>query len=280
MSRLMLTESRSVAFRPDQHSNLQARKTWELTAVGSQRSAAPKGSSQYFEDIRNYRYGYETPFIPRVFRFDELDGKSVLEIGVGNGIDAVEMSRHGAHYTGLDITQNHLELTRENFTIHLPDYEPRLIRGDLLEVELEQKFDVIYSFGVLHHIMHEELYLAKLRTLLRADGRLKIAVYSKWSFFNAFMIAKWLLRRSASLDDWRSHLAEGSSLGEPVTIKIRSRREVEKLLQVTGFRVVQYNKCGFVQKYIPWLGKHLSTDGLTLRSLAAMLGWYHVFECA
>ena len=278
MSGSMLA-GRSRAIEPDFQSNVQARKTWEQKAVGSQRSAAHKGSRQYFEDIRNYRYGYETPFIPRVFGFKQLSGKSVLEIGVGNGIDAIEMVRHGAVYSGLDITQNHLELTRQNFAMNLPDYDPQLIHGDLLEVDLERQFDVIYSFGVLHHIAHEEPYLGKLRTLLRHDGRLKIAVYSKWSFFNAVMFAKWLLRNDISLHDWRSHFAEGSPLGEPVTIKIRSRRQVEKVLRSSGFDVVRYNKCGFVQKYIPCLGQFLSVDGITLRSLGAMLGWYHVFEC-
>ena len=263
------------------HSNDQARKTWELKAVGCQRSMAPKGSAQYFSDIREYRYGYETPFIPREFEFSQMAGKQVLEIGVGNGIDAVEMARCGACYTGLDITVNHLALTRQNFAINLPAYEPRLIHGDLLETSLNERFDIIYSFGVLHHIAHEEPYLDKLRSLLNRDGRLMIAVYSKWSFFNAYIVAKWLwrMRSLMPLDDWRSHLAEGSAPGEPVTIKIRSRRDVAELLNQAGFRVVKYIKRGFVQNNLPWLGPNLQADGITLNACGSLLGWYHIFHC-
>lgn len=80
-------------------SNQQARSTWERKAVGSHRATADAGSREYFEQIRAYRYGYETPFIPRFFDFEGLRGKRVLEIGVGNGIDAVEMLINGAEYS-------------------------------------------------------------------------------------------------------------------------------------------------------------------------------------
>jgi hypothetical protein len=59
--------------------------------VGSQRSAAPPGTKEYFDDLRAYRYQYETPFIQTFFDFTRISGHSVLEVGVGNGIDAIEM---------------------------------------------------------------------------------------------------------------------------------------------------------------------------------------------
>ena len=107
-------------------SNRRARATWENKAVGSHRSSASKGSFEYFRQIRNYRYGYETPFISEVFEFDGLKGKQVLEIGVGNGIDAVEMMVNGATYTGIDITENHLELTKKYY-----DYVSNDVSGHL-----------------------------------------------------------------------------------------------------------------------------------------------------
>lgn len=263
------------------HSNRQARNTWEHRAVGSQRASAQKGTPEYFEQMRAYRYGYETPWIPRAFRFAELAGQRVLEIGVGNGIDAVEMARHGAIYHGLDITQNHLTLTRRNFEISLPHVQPTLIEGDLLSTNFETPFDAVYSFGVLHHIAHEAAYLAKLRELLKPGGKLMLAVYGKYSFFNAWMTATWFLKNRCrnSYHDWRSHLAELSPLGEPVTIKIRSRREVTRLLNQAGFQVQSYAKCGFVQNYLPGIGRYLHPDGMTLNFLGRSLGWYHVLHC-
>jgi len=258
-----------------------ARRLWSHTPVGSARSDHPPGEARYFADLRAYRYGYETPFIPRFFDFGRMKDCRVLEIGVGNGIDAAEMARHGAIYAGIDITPRHIELTRQNFAVSgLPP--PRILCGNLLETDVGGPFDFIYSFGVLHHVGPEADYLRRACRLLAPQGRLLIGVYSKYSFFNAYLLATWSLRagRGVTLDDWRSHCAELSPLGDPVTIRIRSRREMQSLLRECGFEVKRYEKRGFVQAYIPVFGRWLSPDGATLNTCGAALGWYHLFECA
>lgn len=267
-----------------ERSNAQARSTWERKAVGSQRAVAAAGTRDYFEQIRAYRYGYETPFIPGFFDFAGLTGKRVLEIGVGNGIDAVEMLRNGARYTGVDITQNHLELTRRYMEIvekEVAGEVEALIEGDLLHAEMAGNYDTAYSFGVLHHIAHERDYLQRIHELLRPGGDLRIAVYSKYSFFNAWMFATWIFRNRMrnSRDDWSSHVAEGSNLGDPVVIKIRSRGEIQELLEANGFEVIRYGRKGFVQGYLPGIGRLLKPDGPVLNAFAHVLGWYHCFVC-
>ena len=258
-----------------------ARRLWSHTPVGSSRSNHQPGDAQYFADLRAYRYGYETPFIPRFFDFPRMMDRTVLEFGVGYGIDAVEMARHGAIYTGIDITVRHIELTRQNFAVSglAPS---RILCGDLLQTDVGGPFDFIYSFGVLHHVGPEADYLSRARRLLAPGGRLLIGLYSKYSFFNAYLLATWGLRagRGVTLDDWRSHCAELSPLRDPVTIRIRSRREVQSLLRDCGFAVKRYGKRGFVQAYIPVLGRWLSPDGVTLNACGAALGWYHLFECS
>lgn len=267
-----------------ERSNAQARSTWERKAVGSQRAVAVAGTRDYFEQIRSYRYGYETPFIPGFFDFAGLAGKRVLEVGVGNGIDAVEMLRNGARYTGVDITRNHLELTRRYIEIVGKEVTcdvEALVEGDLLHTEMAGNYDVVYSFGVLHHIAHERNYLQRIHGLLGPSGELRIAVYSKYSFFNIWMIATWIVRTRLRnpLDDWRSHVAEGSNLGDPVVIKIRSRREVQEMLEASGFEVIRYGRKGFVQGYLPGIGRFLKPDGSVLNTFAHILGWYHCFVC-
>jgi 2-polyprenyl-3-methyl-5-hydroxy-6-metoxy-1,4-benzoquinol methylase len=260
-------------------SNAAALNVWEREAVGSQRAGdASLGSPEYFERIRSYRYGYETPFIPSTFRFEALSGKRVLEVGVGNGIDAVEMIRHGAVYTGIDISRNHLRLARRHIELKRATAQLEgLIEGDLLDTELPRDYDVIYSFGVLHHIAHESAYLRKLRGLLKPGGELRIGIYSRWSFFNFYLVATWLLknRMRNSLNDWSSHIAERSELGQPVVIKIRSYRQIMRVLREAGFVPIHYEKRGFVKNYIPVVGRWLASDGVVLSICAHILGWYH-----
>jgi len=260
-------------------SNRAARSTWEHFAVGQQRAHAPQGTREYFDQIRAYRYGYETPFIPRLFEFASLRGKRVLEIGVGHGIDGAEIARAGARYSGIDITQNHLRLAQRNF--ELQHLHGDFVMGDLTEVDVPgAPFDIVFSFGVLHHIAHERECLRRVRELLAPGGQLRIAVYAKYSFFNAYLVASWLARAShMPLATWQSHVAELSGIDAPVTIKVRSRAEVERVLISAGFRTVRYARRGFVQGNLPIIGRLLHPDGTTLNTLARALGWYHVFFC-
>lgn len=269
----------------DLQSNVKARATWEHKAVGSQRAIAKKGSLEYFKQIQKYRYGYETPFIPFTFNFNDLNGMNVLEIGVGNGIDAVEMIKNGAIYSGVDITENHINLTKKNITYNFAEDSKlivkRIYKNDLLKINLLEKYDVVYSFGVLHHIEHERLYLLKIHQILKNNGQLRIAVYSKYSFFNYWLIFTWIFRNKMknSFMDWQSHIAEGSELGNPVVIKIRSKKEVVSLLENSGFKILNYSRNGFVQGYVPIIGKYLEPNGKILKFFGKFLGWYHCIIC-
>lgn len=261
-------------------SNNSARRHWSNVPVGSQRSESEPGTRAYFEDLERYRYGYETPFIPDFFDFAAMRELRVLEIGVGNGIDAVQMLRAGAYYTGVDVTPRHIELARRNCELHALGERANFHAGDLLDLRLDPaQFDRIYSFGVLHHIDHERDYLECCRTLLRPGGKLMLALYSKYSLFNAYLFATWVLRNRCATHfaNWQSHLAELTPLDEPVTIKIRSKSELDALFRATGWQPVTYAKRGFVQRYLPFVGTRLRPDGAVLRAFARWLGWYHCY---
>jgi hypothetical protein len=192
--------------------------------------------------------------------------------------------RNGAEYSGIDITSNHLMLTKTYtglVSTEVPGNVEAIIEGDLLEAKVAGNYDVVYSFGVLHHIAHESLFLRRISDLLSAKGELRIAVYSKYSFFNVWMWVTWVTKNrfANSLNDWKSHLAEGSNLNDPVVIKIRSKRAVLKMLNDNGYEVVRYEKKGFVQGYLPIIGRCLAPDGYVLNGLANLLGWYHCFVC-
>lgn len=261
----------------DNVSNVNARRRWNSRAVGAQRTAAGKGSPRYFAEIRAYRYGYETPFIPELLLRNVFNCE-VLEIGVGNGIDAVELAKNGANYTGLDISENHIELTRLNLLQHQCSFR-ELICADLLSAATGRQYDVIYSFGVLHHIEHEAQYLAKCYDLLKPGGELRVALYSKYSFFNMYLLGTWIVRNRCRLpfNVWQGHVSDGAECDHPITIKIRSRRTIEVLYKAAGFEVAAYQKRGFVNNYLPIVGRFLRPGGPTLTLLGALLGWYHVY---
>jgi len=260
----------------DNISNENAKKRWNDWAVGSQRSKSLKGSVDYYEDIKQYRYGYETPFIPKLLCSD-VNSKKVLEIGVGNGIDAITLVENGAKYSGIDITENHIQLAKQNFLNYNLKYE-EFILDDLLNTNNNKKYDVIYSFGVLHHIEHEKEYLYKIKDLLDVNAELRIAVYSKYSFFNFYLFVTWIIKNkcNVSFNHWQGHISDGADFKYPITIKIRSKKEVIKLYEECGFKVQKYYKRGFVQNYLPIIGKIFNPDGYFLNFMGSILGWYHI----
>jgi SAM-dependent methyltransferase len=258
-------------------SSIAARNRWNRGAVGQERSAQQVGTPEWYDDLHRYRYGYEHPWLPRLL-MNDVDGRRVLEIGVGVGLDAGELIRRGALYTGIDITENHLERTAAYLQLRrlLPE---ALIQGEIVGHRFAEPFDVVYSFGVLHHIDHEVDVLRKIHSILKPGGQLRVGLYANVSFFNAYLLATWLARNhcKVSFNAWQAIVADASDRDELLTIKVRSAREISQLYCAEGFKVLRYTKAGFVQNNLPLIGKHSHPDGWILTTMGRMLGWYHIF---
>jgi SAM-dependent methyltransferase len=76
--------------------------------------------------------------------------KNVLELGPGYGrlfssmlVKDVKFN----HYTGIDISENNINMLREHFRFENVDF----IHGDISKVQLEKKYDVVISSLVLKH---------------------------------------------------------------------------------------------------------------------------------
>lgn len=98
----------------------------------------------------------------------------VLEIGVGTGRLAVRVLELGCKtFTGIDLSL----LTLEKAGNNLSDYNNvHLIAGDFLQVELIQKFDIIYSSLTFFHIKRKKEAIDKIWSLLNTNGRFILSI--------------------------------------------------------------------------------------------------------
>lgn len=102
-----------------------------------------------------------------------LTGARILELGAGNGLNALIMASHGAKVTALDISGESANLIRKaSFELGLTE-KVEAITSDFLKADfVPESFDFIIGKAFLHHLTGDliERYLAKISELLRKDG--------------------------------------------------------------------------------------------------------------
>lgn len=107
--------------------------------------------------------------------------RHVLVAGCGTGRDVLSYAllEPRSTFVGLDLSRASLSyaLARSReFEIT----NVRFVRGDMLDVALlGQKFDLVISSGVLHHMQDPAAGLTALGAVLKPNGTMRIAVYSK-----------------------------------------------------------------------------------------------------
>jgi 2-polyprenyl-3-methyl-5-hydroxy-6-metoxy-1,4-benzoquinol methylase len=106
--------------------------------------------------------------IVRMFK-KELSGKSILEVGCGNGLFLASVARLLPHkeLVGIDISAPVLPGEQDGI---------RFIRADIIDFALEENFDVVYSEHVIEHIAPADLaaHLTSLTRHLKENGTLII----------------------------------------------------------------------------------------------------------
>ena len=138
-----------------------------------------------YERKRSFRYELQS-YMCDVINFEGYRNKKVLEFGCGSGIDALEFARNGADVTAVDVTENACTLTTElSKEAGVPIKVVQI--NDALPFS-DNTFDLVYSFGVLHHIPNVESVLAEIHRVLKPDGNIIAMLYNKDSLLYAYSI--------------------------------------------------------------------------------------------
>lgn len=163
------------------------RAYWDRRPCNIRHSDKTVGSRAYFDAVEERKYFVE-PHIPGFAEFPRWNGKRVLEIGCGIGTDAANFARAGADYTGVELSETSLDLARRRFATYGLKGRQLLGNGERVHELVESaSFDLVYSFGVIHHTPNPRAVIESARCTIRPDGILKIMVYARNSW-KAFMI--------------------------------------------------------------------------------------------
>jgi SAM-dependent methyltransferase len=182
--------------------NNEVRQYWEASPCGTGdpvTGTTTRGTREWFERVEAHRYRLE-PFIHSIAQFTRYHGKRLLEIGVGAGTDHLQWARAGAECFGVDLTDAAIDITRERLACYGLHSTLRRVDAEILPFP-DASFDVVYSWGVIHHSERPEAIVAEVHRVLRPGGVFVGMVYARYS---PAVCKLWIRRALLRGRPWRS----------------------------------------------------------------------------
>lgn len=216
-----------MAGMPTISKTLPVKDYWEQASCGTNRTKQAKHSGEYFAEIEEFRYRHE-PYIHSFAQFTRWRKKDVLEIGVGAGTDFTQFVRAGARAHGVDLTEESIANVRARLhTENLEAAELRVCNAEQLPYE-DGTFDLVYSWGVVHHVENVERVLDEIYRVTKPGGSIKIMVYNLNSLHAWYMCLRHGLLRGRP---FRSRRWAVYHFQESYATRLFSRRDIRQLLK-------------------------------------------------
>ena len=260
----------------------QVRSYWDRRPCNIRHSPRPVGTREYFDEVEARKYFVE-PHIPRFADFERWRGKAVLEIGCGIGTDTVNFARHGATVTAVDLSPQSLDLARKRVEVYGLEGQVQFYSGSAEELSSfvpVKSYDLIYSFGVIHHTPHPEQVMQQVRNYAKPGTTIKLMVYYRHSWKVFWILMGYGKGKFWKLEELVARHSEAQT-GCPVTYTY-TREAGRRLIESSGFRVTdifvdhifpyripEYVKYEYVKDW-PWNW----TPSFAFRWMERHFGWH------
>jgi 2-polyprenyl-3-methyl-5-hydroxy-6-metoxy-1,4-benzoquinol methylase len=227
----------------------QVKDYWNSRPCNIRHSTKAIGTREYFDDVEARKHFVE-PHIPTFAEFERWQGKKVLEIGCGIGTAMINFAKQDAQVTAVDLSDKSLELAKQRVKVYGLENQVTFYQANAEELTRSvpvEPYDLIYSFGVIHHTPHPERVIEQIRNYTKPGSTIKIMVYYRFSWK-----VLWILLTYGKGQFWRINelVARYSEAQEgcPVTY-VYSKKEARQLL--TGFEIVDMQVEHIFPYYIP-----------------------------
>lgn len=212
------------------------------------------GTVAWFNELARKRYEVYYTYLPEVAEFTHHRGERVLEIGVGVGTDLVQFAKNGARVSGIDLTPNAVATTGQHLAAYglEADY---LDTGDAENLPFDDEtFDVVYSFGVLHHTPDTAKAIREVHRVLKPEGRAIIMLYSRgFKHYFKRVLINGVLRGELLRYGYDETVNRNTEVhgGCPHT-KVMTKREVEDCFAPFSHVEIQRRRLGEYFEYAPY----------------------------
>jgi 2-polyprenyl-6-hydroxyphenyl methylase/3-demethylubiquinone-9 3-methyltransferase len=127
---------------------------WQTEVSRGERFRFGENWKAYAEGIDEAKLAAAEAELKTMLGVQTLAGKRLLDIGCGSGVHAVAAARMGASVTALDFDVDSVECTSRVLGRYAAGHDFRVVRGSVLDAAFMRSlgtYDVVYSWGVLHH---------------------------------------------------------------------------------------------------------------------------------
>lgn len=155
--------------------------------------------SHYAEKIDEARIEEAEKSLIRLVGRENIEGKTFLDIGCGSGLFSLAAVRLGAKkLLAVDLDPQSVETTRKTLSRYAPggNWDVQNISVFNLNSDKQGVFDVVYSWGVLHHTGAMYQAITKASTMVAPGGMISLALYGKTPFCGMWRIEKRIYSKS------------------------------------------------------------------------------------
>jgi 2-polyprenyl-6-hydroxyphenyl methylase/3-demethylubiquinone-9 3-methyltransferase len=209
-----------------------------------------KNWSRYGKTITEEDIGVSEADLKRLLALDSLAGKRFLDIGCGSGIHSLAALRLAAAFVqAIDVDRDAVETTEALLSARWPQSNFKVAKANIFEVSPDDlgSFDIVYSWGVLHHTGDMWGAIKNAAAFVGPDGLFAIAIYRKTGACGFWRWEKALYTR-------RGKLYRGLAIG--IYAALRALRDLVRLRNPLA-KIRGHNRKRGMKWYtdlVDWLG--------------------------
>lgn len=233
------------------------KKYWERRLPQIWYSDKEPMTIEWFNELEYSRYNIYYDYIPKIAEFEFHQGEKVLEIGIGAGTDILEYAKNGSKVYGIDLTEEAINISKKHFKCAKQKYIS-FKKGNAEKLNFKDNFfDLVFSFGVLHHTPNADKAVKEIYRVLKPKGKTIVMLYAPgWKHLVKRLIIRGIFCGELFRYGYQNLINKNTEVhGDSPLTKVYTKRQVRELFKGFGEVSIERFRLGEYFDYAPYKTK-------------------------